>query len=807
MKTLIITSCTKDKIHDIEGQLSKYDFLDHDTLTKKEKELISFKTKAKDIYKGRQHLRVMEGINHLRENLGNNVVDLAIVSAGYGLLDENDEIVPYNVTFAEMKKSEVIEWSKHLNINEDTSKKIKSYDLVFFLLGEEYLRSLELPFIETRDDQKLIFLGSKASKKLIPSYPPYYYLEVGHQDAKAFGEMSISVKGYLFKLLSQEVVLNGLEILTKVYDEPQSFLQILNRYRKSNMEDKIEQLSLFPEKDTKLKKNNIKKEDEKMKQTVMPIPNNLYAKNYGFHEMKYFMPENDDRVDPNFNFITEEHTKDRNPLIDDVYAHEIYEKPNYDGVLISKINIDQTQTRKQQILDAGGLHEFLRLPPNIPLYGDCGAFSYIQKDEPPYKTEEILEYYDKMGFDIGVSIDHLIIGDITKDKKKRQYRFNLTLKNAQDFLIKHKEGNYNFKPSGIAQGWDVESYREAVSQLIEMGYKHISLGGLAYAKSEEILAVLIAIAPLLPEYMEVHLFGAARLDSLQLYHQLGITSFDSTSYLKKAWGGASGGNYFTIDKKKYAAVRVPQADIKKNARIKELVHRGIGTLAEFKQLEEESLSRLRDFSKGIIDADSTIETVIKYDSYFETLKSYKKQYKLEKDSRDQWIADNLYIQKSELGKIETKIQKQLKKMSKKLNLSQLEEYLAGDVSLHMFIKQNEVYIKAEFEESLFNTVKEMGRLEIEIIQKENLTLLSSTLKGYFVQKYETIFINNKLKDHYRLVLEDQPWKKCSCRICQNVGVEVIIFRGNNRNRRRGFHNTYVFYNQFKEIMNQSKERS
>ncbi len=47
-------------------------------------------------------------------------------------------------------------------------------------------------------------------------------------------------------------------------------------------------------------------------------------------------------------------------------------------------------------------------------------------------------------------------------------------------------------------------------------------------------------------------------------------------------------------------------------------------------------------------------------------------------------------------------------------------------------------------------------------------------------------------------LRSQPWKKCSCPICQQLGIEVIIFRGNNRNRRRGFHNTRVFYQQLKE---------
>ena len=34
---------------------------------------------------------------------------------------------------------------------------------------------------------------------------------------------------------------------------------------------------------------------------------------------------------------------------------------------------------------------------------------------------------------------------------------------------------------------------------------------------------------------------------------------------------------------------------------------------------------------------------------------------------------------------------------------------------------------------------------------------------------------------------------CACDICRRDGIQVVIFRGNNRNRRRGFHNTYVFY--------------
>jgi hypothetical protein len=62
--------------------------------------------------------------------------------------------------------------------------------------------------------------------------------------------------------------------------------------------------------------------------------------------------------------------------------------------------------------------------------------------------------------------------------------------------------------------------------------------------------------------------------------------------------------------------------------------------------------------------------------------------------------------------------------------------------------------------------------------------------------YEQVF--NGQTDHaevYRRVLEDRPWKKCGCEICQKIGIHVIIFRGAERNRRRGFHNIFVFNQQ------------
>ena len=61
-----------------------------------------------------------------------------------------------------------------------------------------------------------------------------------------------------------------------------------------------------------------------------------------------------------------------------------------------------------------------------------------------------------------------------------------------------------------------------------------------------------------------------------------------------------------------------------------------------------------------------------------------------------------------------------------------------------------------------------------------------------------------LEKFYARTLKDKAWKNCDCPICSEVGIEVAIFRSNNRNRRRGFHNVNVFYQilQNKELWKQ-----
>jgi hypothetical protein len=68
-----------------------------------------------------------------------------------------------------------------------------------------------------------------------------------------------------------------------------------------------------------------------------------------------------------------------------------------------------------------------------------------------------------------------------------------------------------------------------------------------------------------------------------------------------------------------------------------------------------------------------------------------------------------------------------------------------------------------------------------------------------LREYEKIHdARSNRSDVYAEILWDKPWKKCPCEICGRLGVHVMLFRGAERNRRRGFHNLFVFYQRLRQ---------
>lgn len=53
--------------------------------------------------------------------------------------------------------------------------------------------------------------------------------------------------------------------------------------------------------------------------------------------------------------------------------------------------------------------------------------------------------------------------------------------------------------------------------------------------------------------------------------------------------------------------------------------------------------------------------------------------------------------------------------------------------------------------------------------------------------------DNHFIEKHTALLRDRPWEKCPCPFCRSAGINVVVFRGASRNKRRGLHNTWVFY--------------
>ena len=100
-------------------------------------------------------------------------------------------------------------------------------------------------------------------------------------------------------------------------------------------------------------------------------------------------------------------------------------------------------------------------------------------------------------------------------------------------------------------------------------------------------------------------------------------------------------------------------------------------------------------------------------------------------------------------------------------------------------------------------IEKISDLEKKILKELNSFKEGTPIEPLLekIMQYDKFFERSsdggeKLKEAYRKVLTDRPWERCQCAICKNIGIHTLIFRGYNRNKRRGFHNTYVFYHNY-----------
>jgi len=432
--------------------------------------------------------------------------------------------------------------------------------------------------------------------------------------------------------------------------------------------------------------------------------------------MKFLYADTQDYVDPGYDFLNDRNAPGRKRYWDDQYAHEMMSPAPYDGLLVSMSAVRPAagvsnskvrySTAEQQRFLREGARKFLRLNEekfkDAMVMGDCGAFAYVEHPTPAYAPAEVVDFYADGGFTHGCSPDHIIFNcDSSNPPAEDQdddiiYRYNITLANAKEFLRLTNEAGRPFEPLGAVQGWSPKSMAAAAKSLEDMGYRYLAIGGLVPLKVEQIHEVLTELRATIKAETNIHLLGFAKAERIHEFTNYGITSFDSTSPLIRAFKDAKSNYYLENTTSKldyYTAIRIPQAI--ENPKLMQGIKRGVLSAEALQEKEAVALQTLRDYDKGLADYEATISALSNY----------------------------------------------------------LRLTLSGSI--------------ASTEE-----------LEKEVAK--SIRLITPTLI-------------------------DKPWKKCQCSICQSAGVETIIFRASNRNKRRGFHNLGVYHRHLQRTLEKGKK--
>jgi hypothetical protein len=222
----------------------------------------------------------------------------------------------------------------------------------------------------------------------------------------------------------------------------------------------------------------------------------------------YFLPDWDDFLDVDYDFEADEFSAAKRRARHEQHSITLMRPRRLcDGVLVSLAQNLGTKGLLKRVgsSDPGSLaprsvRQHFKLRADQWAFGDCGAFSYVAEDAPTISVEQAVSLYDLYEFDLGASVDHIPVPEITTSEGKkplsdasRRARIRLTRENADRFLRLHRERGARFLPVGIIQGLGPRSYAGQVGEYVEMGYRHLAIGGLVPRSDADVRAVVCAV--------------------------------------------------------------------------------------------------------------------------------------------------------------------------------------------------------------------------------------------------------------------------------------------------------------------------
>lgn len=369
-------------------------------------------------------------------------------------------------------------------------------------------------------------------------------------------------------------------------------------------------------------------------------------------------------------------------------------------------------------------------------------------------------------------------------KDDTDFRYQLTLDNAEEMRDLYEGGDYPFRIMVVIQGWNTESYTRAARRVLGMGYDYLGVGGLAGSNVTDVRETVTELGAVIKDYergfdtrVDTHLFGFAKTDAFDTVGRGGVTSFDSASMLRAAWTG--GKNYHLDSSRQYDAIRVRfpsngddlSTAVEKALRAQEVLH-GL---------------RAFDADESLVDAiDEWRESAQRAHQHFEEyLEAHRwdDRYNASRlrDVEKEFRADYEYA-----GELKASFSDDLRgRVLKLLRKDDPDDPLPFEEYTRLLATAETVFEKSP-----------TMRAELEEMERRSGDVGTLRQVWTLLEDYATWIGDEDHLDAYEKTLRNEPWRECSCPICSEYGIEVAIFRGNNRNRRRGFHNTRKFYDEF-----------
>jgi hypothetical protein len=362
------------------------------------------------------------------------------------------------------------------------------------------------------------------------------------------------------------------------------------------------------------------------------------------------------------------------------------------------------------------------------------------------------------------------------------FRYELTLRNAQEMYDLYQQRDYPFRLMVAIQGWNPDSYAKAAEDVLGIGYDYIGIGGVAGSPIHNVRTIVKSVGKSVKAFerendtrVDSHVFGFAKTEGFETIGRSGMTSFDSASMLRSAWTG--GQNYRLNHGERYDAIRVRYPSSRDD----------LETAVETSLRGRETLVALRAYDAG----DSIRDALEDWYGLAETVLPAAERY-LQDHRHDEQFDERLLEDTERAFREDFQYGRELQ--------ASFSDTLRGKLVKLLRADDPEDPIPFDEYDSLLNTAagvfEELPRTTTAL---EDADAVSDYDRVWsIVRKYATWVGDDDLLEEYQETLRERPWEKCDCQICREHGIEVCIFRGNDRNRRRGFHNTRRFYDEFEE---------